>query len=605
MAGKPQWGALCLLFLMSTQVKALEVDFQASVDRTRVGQTEPIRLTLKITTDENLAHMPAPELSLADFVVEGPSISIQQQVNVVNASFQASFIRELTYVLYPRRKGRITIGPARLKLAGKVYETEAIEVEIAAKSRRNLPRAGAGAKSGRGTGIEDKLYVQVSSDREKVYVGQQVTLDYELIYCLQLYDVGFKEIPSFAGFWVEELFVAQQLKAHQQVINGIRFNVAALRRVALFPTSAGKHRVEPLAISCEVPKKSGGRSLLDQFSFRRSAQSVVAQSEEVEIEVLPLPLEGQPMDFTGAVGRFSLRAQARPAEVPAGDPVTLTVKIAGQGNMDQVKPPDLEGLEGFKVYDPKVEEQEQVNNNLYGGSRIYEYILIPERGGLLEIPPIRFAYFDPLAASYQIAQSNPITIVSSGTPTAQPTQGFGLSRKDIQEVGQDIRHIKPDLQELEQQTLLYKSRLFWVAQATMPLALWGLLLYQRHQRRLEGDVVYARRRRAKGEASKRLERARQLLKEENRAEFHAEIQHAVTAFLADQLNLSAAALSSSDTCAELLRERGVDQDIIGKVGDLLDQCDFARFAPTASSRGDMVRVQKQAEQIIASLERLT
>ena len=601
--GTKIWWNVCLLSLISGHLGALEVDFQASVDRTRVRQAEPIRLTLRITTDENIAHMPAPELALGDFVVEGPSISVQQQVNVVNATFQATFIRELTYILYPRRQGKFTIGPVRLKLGAKAHETEVIEIEVVAKSRQH--KTPAGTRTGRGTATEDQLFVQAGSDRQQVYVGQQVTLDYELIYRLQLYDVGFKEIPSFAGFWVKDLFVAQQLKAQQQIINGVRFNVAPLRRVALFPTSAGKHRVEPLAISCEVPKVSRGRSLFDDFGFRRSVKPVVVQSEDVEIEVLPLPLAGQPVDFSGAVGQFILRARAAPNEVPAGDPVTLRIEIAGQGSMDQVKAPDLGGLDGFKVYDPKVEEREQVHNNLYGGSRVFEYILIPERGGLLEIPSISFAYFDPQEATYQISQSQPISITSSGTPEVGAGSSLGLSRQDILEVGRDIQHIKPDLQELEHWTLLYKSKLFWSVQAMMPLAFLGLLLYQRHQQRLEGDVAYARRRRAKGEAGKRLERARQLLKEEKRTEFHAEIQRAVTVFLADLLNLPAAGLTSSESCVELLEERGIDQKLIGRVGDLLRQCDFVRFAPTASSPEDMVRIQKLAEQIVAELEGLS
>ncbi len=586
------WVGLGLACLAAMQVEALQVDFQASVDRTRVYQSDPIYLTLKITTDEIIGHMPTPELAPGDFDVEGPDISTQQQVNIVNSRIQATYIRKLKYALYPRRKGRITIGPARLKLGSKIYQTRAIEVEVVAGSKREI-------------GIEDKLFVQVDSDREQAYVGQQVTLDYELYYGYQLYDVGFKEIPSFSGFWVKDLFVAQQLQARQEVVNGVRFNVASLRRTALFPTSAGLHRVEPLAISCEVSTRRRRRSLFDDFGFGRSTRPVVVRSRAVEIEVLPLPKEGQPVDFTGAVGRFSLQVLAQPRDLPVGDPVTLRVEIKGQGNMAKVRSPDLDGVEGFKAYDPKVEEREEVESGLYGGSRIFEYILIPERGGHLGIPAIRFAYFDPYLASYQIAQSTPVSIASRGTLATDEDPGYGLSRKDIQAVGQDIRHIKPDLQELEHQTLLYKSGGFWAFQGMMPLAFLGLLLYQRHKQRLEGDVAYARRRGAKGAASKRLEHSRELLREEDFTGFHAEIQRAITAFLADQLNSTAASLTSGETCAARLLERGVERKTIDMVVDLLAQCDFARFAPTPSTREDMARVQKQAGQIIASLERMT
>ena len=103
-------------------VTALEIEFQASVDRTRSGESDPIRLTLTIRSDETLFHVPAPEISLKDFYVEGPSVSTPKE----KINFQTTFTRELVYTLYPRRVGRITIGPARLRLGGRLYETKPI-----------------------------------------------------------------------------------------------------------------------------------------------------------------------------------------------------------------------------------------------------------------------------------------------------------------------------------------------------------------------------------------------------------------------------------------------------------------------------------------------
>ena len=598
------WSALGALFCSTLQVEAVELDFQASVDRTRAGQADPIRLTLTISADETLSHMPAPQLSLKEFEVEGPELSTRSEVQIINSNITSRFIRELTYTLYPRKTGTFIIGPARLRFGGKVYETKPVAVQVVPGSRRRAPLPDQSAGGPQETSVEGNLFVQASSDRDRVYVGQQVTLNYDLFYRFRLYDVGFKEIPSFAGFWAKELFVAQQLQAHREEVDGVPFNVAPLRQMALFPTSAGVHRVGSLVLSCEIPKQQRRRSLFDDFGFGLSTQKVVLRSPEVEIEVLPLPEAGQPLDFTGAVGRFALQARAQPVELPVGDPVTLRVEVSGQGNMATIKPPDLEGLQGFKLYEPKMEEQEGVENGLYGGSRIFEYILIPEREGLLEIPPVRLAFFDPFAATYRIAQSTPIRIGSQGTAEPEVSQGYWLSRQDIQVVGQDIRYIKPDLPELDQAITLYKSGVFWMFQGLFPLVFLGLRLYQRHQRRLEGDVAYARRRRARGEAFKRLRQARQLMQEGQGTKFYAEVQRALTSFMADHFNLAAAGLTS-ETCAVLLREKGVEEEVIRALDDLLGQCDFARFAPTAPSPQDMDKVQEEAERLLTRLEELT
>jgi hypothetical protein len=169
-------------------------------------------------------------------------------------------------------------------------------------------------------------------------------------------------------------------------------------------------------------------------------------------------------------------------------------------------------------------------------------------------------------------------------------------------MGEDIRYIKPDAQTLGVDVDLYRNRLFWTLQGLVPLAFVGLLLYQRHQQRLEGDVAYARRRRALGAADRRLKRADRLLKEEQWGDFHAEIQRAVLSFLADRMNLAAAGLTQ-ERCARMLAERGVDAELVDAVRDLLVQCDFARFAPAAPARREGEQVRARAGQIIASLEK--
>ena len=589
-----------LLFGTVMPAAALEFDFQASVNRTRSGEADPIQLTLSLRADENISNLPAPEISLKDFYAEGPAVSTRMEM----VNFETTFTRDLTYTLYPRRTGKITIGPAQIRFDNQVYQTKSIAVEIVKGSTRQVPRSSNGSPQSPDAGIEGNLFLLARTDRERAYVGQQITVDYDLFYRFQLENVGFKEIPTFAGFWTKEIFVAQQLAAHRETIEGVAFNAAPLRRMGLFPTSAGTHRVEPMVISCDIPQRRGRRGgLLDDFVFRRATRAVLVRSEALEFEVLPWPEKGRPKEFDGAVGQFTLKVRAQPTSLPIGDPVTLRIEIAGRGNLEAIKLPIVSAVPGIKVYDPKVEEEEKVENGLYGGRRTYEYILIPEGGGMLTVEPIRFAYFDPELERYQLLESEPIYINSQGSAVEQEQESYGLSRKDIQEVGQDIRHIKPDVEELGGSVILYRSALFWTLQGMLPLAFLGLLFYQRHQQRLEGDVAYARRRRARGEAGRRLKQARQLLDREKGVEFHAEIQRAVLAFLADRLNLAAAGLTA-DTSAQELEEKGVDEELIGGLRDLLVQCDFARFASTASGRREMEKLHARAERLISSLEKV-
>ena len=580
----PIW--LVLGALAASSVAAATIEFEASVDRTRASLGEPIHLTLRIAADEQLGQVTPPALDLKGFHVEGPATSTRVEMNNFT---NVSVTHELTYSLYAKQAGTFTIDPIQLEMDGEHYQTKPITVEIV----RSTGRTSADP-------AETPIFVLARADHERAYVGQQVTVSYDLFYRIQPHNVSFSKLPTFVGFWTEDIFVAQQLKAHQEVRGGVSFNVAPLRRVALFPTGAGTHAVGSLAISCDIPQQRSRRgSLLDDF-FGRS-RSVRLQSEELHIEVLPLPEQGRPAEFTGAVGRFQLSVAAQPTQVAAGDPVTLRVLVEGEGNIAAVQPLQVDAVAGVKLYDPKVEEEARITNGVYGGRRLFEYILIPEQGGTLNIPPLRFAYFDPHQARYEVLQSDPIVIHSEGSVEEEGVS-YGLSRRDIEAVGEDIRYIKPDVETLVEPPMLHERYWFWSVQGALPIAFLALLLWQRHQRRLQGDVAYARQRRAKGEAGRRLARADAWLEGGTEAEFYGEVRAAVLEFVADRLNLAAAGLTM-EVCAAALAEREVEAETIAALRDLLTRCDFARFAPAGGPPTDRAAARRLAGEVIAGLEK--
>jgi hypothetical protein len=328
-------------------------------------------------------------------------------------------------------------------------------------------------------------------------------------------------------------------------------------------------------------------------------QTTTVSSQEALVQVLPLPVKGRPAGFNGAVGQFNFKVEAQPRQVPVGDPVTLKLEILGLGNMDAVQAPEL-SLEHFTVYDPKMEETETVQNGRYGGARTYEYILIPEKGGSLEVPSVEFVYFNPEAKGYKVLRSEPIVILSQGSEVPETAGGMGLARQDILAMGQDIRYIKPNLEDLAGPLYWYKQGWFWAVPICLPLAFIGLLLLQRHQQRLVGDVAYARRRRARSEADKRLKQADQYLTQGQSAEFFAEIQSALLQFLGDRFNVAGTGLTGERRAA-ILRAEGVVEVQIEALEALLASCDFARFASGQVGRNQMEEVRSQAATIIDHL----
>ena len=286
--------------------------------------------------------------------------------------------------------------------------------------------------------------------------------------------------------------------------------------------------------------------------------------------------------------------------VRAGDPVTLTVQVSGRGNIDAINLDDPSAAAGFKVYEPKVETIADADNGVYGGVRRFEYILIPEKAGKLQISPVQLAYFDPDAGIYRQTFTRALDIEVTPGALAETVSNYGLSRKAIQLVGSDIRHIKPDLQELETTPVYYKSGLFWLLQLGMPVTFVLLFLYQRHHRRISEDRTYVRRRNARSTAEQRLKSVADMRPAGKPVEIHAEIHRAITHLVADLLDLTAVGLTPDEIVAAL-ESAQVSESTINCVRDLVARCDYARFAPTAVSARDAAEVEASARKVLESL----
>ena len=595
MTGRAALGGWCLVWLgvlVLPQAALAAVEFTAKVDRQQTAHSQPVRLTLTISSTENLPHIPAPQIDLRAFEVQGPAVANRYQMT--NGS--TALMRELTYTLYPRKTGKLTIGAASIQIQGRQLFTKPIVVEVTAGRRRSPGQQPSDA-------IEDNLFIRATADHERAYVGQQVAVTYDLCYRYQLQNVGFSEIPTFAGFWVKDLFVAETLNPKREDIGELPFNVSMLRKVALFPTHSGALRIEPMAVSCSIPKTGRRRSGLFDSIFDRS-QAQLVRGEAIEVEVLPLPKKGQPEDFGGAVGRFSIVVEAQPRRVPVGDPVTLRVRVDGEGNFQAIGVPVIGEIDGFKMYDPKQVDDERISVNGYGGSRTLEYILLPVRAGSLQIPAVSFSYFDPVAQVYQTVRSAPIMIDSHGDVAVAQESLFPLTRTEIAQVGSDIRHIKPDVVELDDHGRLHTNGWFWFLQGLIPLSYLGFVVAHRHRTRLRGDAAYARRRRARSEAVRRLERAHYSLEKGDGPGFYDAIDQALRAYLADTANVSAAALTK-DECASLAAGMcGAEaRDLVAELVALLERCEHARYARAASTGDQMRLAYETAEQIVDALDK--
>lgn len=602
-------GALALV--LCPGAFAQEAEIRATAEPSRVAEGEEVQYSIQILGSSQQPDEPPDVSQLPGFVVAaGPSVYSQFQW--VNGRTTSS--RTYTWTLLPQGKGAHSIPPIAVLLGGKVYRTPVVRVDVveagAGGSPGGTPPGGSRPPSSFGDprtrrrlatppDTPASLFVEAWVDKTQAYPGEQVTLVYRVYTQYEIVQMSLNDQPTYQGFWVEDIKPDEKYEAKPVSRKEGAFTEYTVLKKALFPTSPGSLTIPPLTFRFVVRKR--GADAFDSFFFNPT-ESVFRSSKEVKLQVKDLPEQGRPAEFNGAVGRFTLSASADRSATKVNDAVGLKVEVEGQGNINTLGTPTLPSLPDFKRYDPKVEEEMHARAGTLVGSKTWNYVLIPLAPGSQEIPPVRFAFFDPQTARYEVLESAPIRLsVARGEAGELPMPPLP-SRADIPVLGSDIRYIHAGGAGIaDQGKTLYGSRLLMAVVAAPLLFNLALLAFLHRKEKLAGSEALVRQKRARKTARRRLARAQGRLSKERSRDFYQELASALTTYLADKIGVPASGLTY-DRIEEVLELRGVEPGLRGQFRRCLETCDFARFAPAASEPVEMEKAFADAESVVESLE---
>ncbi|MGH7600166.1 MAG: BatD family protein [bacterium] len=597
---------LTTLFIGAIPLQAQNVSITASVDKTHIGLNEDFTLIVEVSGDAAEPKLPDMNTFAA---LAGTSSS--QNIQIINGRMSSS--RTYQYTFFARAAGKFTINAVEVEVKGQVYKSQPIEIEIASSSSGGAaPQTPPGGRGQPGEppppNLEGNLYLDAKVDRSRVFQNEPVVIRYKIYTRLNISSYGISSAPNFGGFWVEEFPAPQQPRTYRETIEGQTYLVAEIKKTALFPQTVGKKNLEPLVIECEVqlPRRRS-RDIFDDFFndpflARTSRQKI--SSRPIEIEVLPLPEEGKPANFSGAVGNFSLTTSVDRAQVKTNEAITLKVSARGVGNIKVLPQPQIDLPADFEVYDPKVSDKIDYSNDQISGSKTWEFVIVPRFQGSHEIKPVALSYFDPRAKTYRVASTVPIALtVEKGAGDYAAPSGSGVSKEDVRLLGQDIRFIaKATLPFRPLQKVPYARPWFLLAAAAPVLALFLAFFYERHREKLSTNIAYARSRKAGSLAQKQLAAAKKLLQKNDEKSFYAEVQRALMGFLGNKLNVAEAGFIT-DSVERMLAEKRVNAETIHQYLDCLHTCDFQRFAPAQSNGKVMNEFYEQARRAIEAMEK--
>ncbi len=399
---------------------AQEATLRAQAEATRVGVDDRFRLTVTLE-GRNLqikSEIEPPELSNLRLLAP-PSVSTQ--VSIVNGSFSQAKV--LTYVLQGVAPGPARIGPVTVELGEGTKRTDPIDVTVVAgsvlPSRRAAPspfdrmmdedpfeRMLGRQPAGR----EAKIFVEVQPSRTRVHVGEPVLLTYYLYTQAAVTGLNFEKAPQFPGFWAEDLKDGDRRPEGELVVHdGERYRRFPVFRKLLYPTRTGDVEIPAASIKIGVPRRGG-------FPFAAAGLGdgvVVRSTEPLEIAVEALP---DAPGFGGAVGRFEVSGALDHDSVALGEAATYRFTVKGQGNFAWMDDGPELAVTGAKVYPPQVKSQVETTPEGLRGSKTWEYVVVPETAGTLEVPPVRFAYFDTARDALVRLETAPAPLRVVGAP---------------------------------------------------------------------------------------------------------------------------------------------------------------------------------------------
>lgn len=583
---KSAW--LVILFFVSTVAVGAEMKPSLSVSDNSVTLNDQIQLTIDL---ENADQFPTIPMELDGFdMLSGPSQSSSFQM--INGRTTSS--KKLIYLIAPTKTGRLTIGPLKFNYKGKTYTTNSVTVRV--------NKSGATASQPGNSSEQPPLILQAEADRKTAYTGQQISVTYRLLTRLNARSYNIDKQPNAVGFWSEEIPTPKEPTGSARTLNGIRYNSFIIKRTAYFPTESGTLHLDPLQVTVEVQVRSNRRNLFDDFFsndpfFGRTATRHI-ESNPVEITVNPIPRDGRPDGYEGAVGQFTLQSSLDTSVVHVDEAVGVTLTLEGTGNISTIGVPSVPTEPNIDMFDPEVKKSTNIKNGLLTGTIKYQYVFIPREAGDVKLPEIQFSYFDPSDKQFHVLDAGTFRIKALPLDQPETAENGEYSREEVKLLNSDIRYLKPRLSALRSSdTVYYKNWVFYALALLSIVIVGGSIIYNYWWDRWGQDAAYLRRRNAEKRAKQRLHKVEE---HEGESKYYGLLNRAVLGYIGDRCNIAENTLKTEDV-AQFLQQRSVPDETVNDVRSFLTTCDAGRFAPGAQLDGHSERLRTEAKQLVESL----
>jgi hypothetical protein len=576
-----------VIFLCGLSAMA-QVSFTAEASRSTLGINERLKVEFKVNANGDNFRPPSFDgLQL----IGGPNQFYSQSYD----NGKSTFTKTYTYFFQPQKRGKITIGQAEITVEGQVYKTSPVDVEVtAAVDQPNQSKAVAEAGSG--------IHLVAEVSRSNPYINEGIYVVYKLFLSPTVNIRNWRPLddPKFEGFWSQNINI-DQLELKEGEFGGQPYRYVELRKTVLYPQKTGELKLEPLSLSVSVEVPTDRRDFFGRRLYDVVEKNFSANTKTINVK--PLPNEGKPEGFSGAVGEFDFKVKANRNELDAQTSLELTSEVTGRGNLKLFNLPRIQTPSSFEVYEPERNESIRTNSLGMRGSLSETYTVIPEFKGDYVIQPNSFSYFNPRTDSYVTLKSQPINItVNSGPerPKEAPVASSDdeSSPKNVISTKSNFNYIKLNTAlKTKEASKFFQSPIYWTLFFLPFLSIPFMLIFGKVKNR-DIDQNQAQLKRANKLAKRYLSEAKKNIGDSNK--FYESLERALHNYMKARLKIQTLDMQK-DKIKEKLHAKGVSDQTTAAFLKLLESCELARYTPSVTE--DMQKDYQNAAKVISELDK--
>ena len=576
-----------LFILMGIGVQA-QVSFVVKASKKTLGINERLRIDFEMNEDGDNFVPP----SFKGFnVVGGPNQSISN--SWING--KRSYSKTYSYFLAPKSQGTFSINQATIEIDDQIYKTTPLKIIITEAVSK--PKDGNSADYVASENVH--LIAEVS--KSNPFLNEAITIVYKLYVSNDVSITrSWQELdtPKFQDFWSQYIEEKREQQIYETTYEGKPYRYVILKKAVLYPQKTGELTIEPLTLDVPIDVQGNTRDIFGRRRMTRVNRTISAGKRIINVK--PLPTEGRPDDFSGAVGNFNFSVSVNKTMLDANEALELKIRTKGIGNLKLFNLPSLTLPSSLEVYEPVRDNKVAINIKGMNGFISDTYTIIPQYKGSYPIRPISFSYFDVNSAKYKTIISDEIVVkVQNGPVPNQLTEvNKSLSTEnDLSLTNNQFKYIKTSTKFISINDLVFfKTFKFWCLLSIPFVFIPIIILIGNTRRKRLNDIEGRRYRIATRLAKKYLSEAKNNIGKQEL--FYDSLERALHNYLKAKLAIVTSEFSK-EKIIELLTDRKVEKNVVSDFEGLLKSCEFARYTPTSN-----VAIQQDYNKAVKVISRI-